>query len=105
MSQIIERIEMNIEYSIPFVEANMETDIMKMQQIFRMKHDYSGALEKIDPEQFFFVRDSEGRFGFSEKMVNQLMHLAFLKGKEEGYRAGYDSGYADGKEENELATA
>ena len=99
MSDIIEQSERNAEYSIPFVKANMETDIWKMQQIFRMKHDYSGALKKIDPEQFFFVRDSEERFGFSEKMVNQLMHFAFLKGKEEGYRAGYDSGYADGKEE------
>jgi hypothetical protein len=94
----------NIELSIPYVKAHMETDTMKMQQIFRMKHNYSGALEKIDPEQFFFVKDSEERFGFSEKMVNQLMHFAFLKGKEEGYRegydSGYDSGYDEGKEEN-----
>jgi hypothetical protein len=100
MSQTIERTERNIEYSIPFVKANMETDLMKMQEIFKIKHDYSGALEKIDPKQFFFVRDEENRFGFSEKMVNQLMHFAFLKGKEEGYKEGCDYGYADGEEEN-----
>lgn len=92
MSKILEELNEAAKKAVPFVKENMETDLWKLQEILRMKSEYSGALELIDKEKFFFVRSPKG-FGFSEQMVNQLMTLAFKRGQEIGFSNGYDKGY------------
>lgn len=92
MSKILEELNEAAKNAVPFVKENMETDIWKLQGVLRMKQDYSGALELIDKEKFFFVQSTKG-IGFSEQMVNQLMILAFKSGQKIGFSNGYDKGY------------
>lgn len=62
------------------------------QFILRYKATISGILQKRDPNQYYFV-EKPGKFGFSERMVNQLMKFAYERGVEHSKQKGFEKGW------------
>lgn len=91
MSDVLQKLKESSERSRPFVLANIEKDIFKLQYILGCKSDWSGVLETLGDE-YYYVRHGD-KFGLSEMMVNQLMTLAYNKGRNDAKEPHYDAGY------------
>ena len=92
MSDYLESLQASIREATPFVKEHMETDIWKLQHILNRKGAWSGVLETLNKEDFYYVRSGQ-KFGFSEKMVNQLMTLSYKQGMIDGKTSSYNAGY------------
>jgi hypothetical protein len=71
------------------------------QDVLYMKAVASRAFECSDPnkEKFFYVWDTEGKFGFSESLVNQLMEYAYGQGRKSMDQNSIEKGYNLAREE------
>ena len=62
------------------------------QIALRWKASISRILIEKNENEYHFVRDAKQRFGFSERLVNQLMKFAYERGKKEGFDEGKRKG-------------
>lgn len=84
----------------PWFDANLCPDIIgKCQYLLRCKSSWIALLQKVNKETYFTFHDDKRRFGISETIVNQLMHLAYQKGlqhnNQKDYQKGYDAAMKD----------
>lgn len=62
------------------------------QNILHLKAVATCAIDKLKNPEFYYVRNGE-QFGFSEKLVNQLMQCSYDYGRKHIDKSSYDTGY------------
>lgn len=66
------------------------------QGILMLKSAGCKVLEEASPEEYFtFTNMKDGKFGFSERMVNMLMQLAYEAGRKDIDKKSYGLGWND----------
>ncbi len=98
MSDYLDRLAKDIAESTPYFTKNMPKEETP-QHILWAKTVITDILKKEDNSKYYTLMGFGNKFGFSELLVNKLMHYCYNQGYKAGKESGEKTGYDKAREE------